>query len=220
MSRSTLNMTDQIFDYLAEVGLRDHPVLAKCRRETGEMEFGMMQISPEQGAFMQMLVRMMGAKRCLEVGVFTGYSSMAVALALPDDGHITSLDVSEEWTTKARTYWDEAGVASKIDLRIKPAAESLSDLIDDGQSGTYDFAFIDADKTGYDTYYEGCLSLLRVGGIIAIDNVLWSGSVADPLITDDDTSALRALNKKIHGDDRVEMGLLPIGDGLMLAQKR
>ena len=220
MSRSTLNMTDSIFDYLAEVGLRDHPVLAKCRSETATMEMGMMQISPEQGAFMQMLVRIMGAKRCLEVGVFTGYSSLAVALALPDDGHVTSLDVSEEWTSKGQAYWKEAGVADKIDLRIAPAADSLAELIKDGQSGSYDFAFIDADKTGYDTYYEGCLTLLRPGGLIAIDNVLWSGSVADPSNTSDDTIALRALNKKVQADSRVDMGLLPVGDGLMLALKR
>lgn len=220
MSRSTLNMTDTLLDYIADVGLRDHPVLAKCRNETATMEMAMMQISPEQGAFMQMLVRIMGAKRCLEIGVFTGYSSLAVALALPEDGHITSLDVSEEWTSKGRAYWEEAGVANKIDLRIAPAANSLSDLIEDGKAGTYDFAFIDADKTGYDTYYELTLTLLRPGGLIAIDNVLWSGSVADPSNMTDDTVALRALNKKIQADSRVDMGLLPVGDGVMLALKR
>lgn len=220
MSRSTLNMTDSLLDYIAEFGVREHPVQARCRQETGELEMAIMQISPEQGAFMQMLVRIMNAKRCIEVGVFTGYSSLSVALALPDDGHITALDVSEEWTAKARGYWKEAGVADKIDLCIAPATESLKTMIGDGEAGTYDFAFIDADKTSYDDYYEACLTLLRSGGLIAIDNVLWSGAVADRDKVDDNTVALRALNEKIHGDNRVDMGLAPIGDGVMLVTKR
>ena len=220
MTRGTITMTEALLDYIAKVGVREHPVLAKCRAETGTMEMAVMQISPEQGAFMQMLTRLVDARRCIEVGVFTGYSSLAVALALPKDGHITALDVSEEWTAKARTYWKEAGMAYKIDLRIAPAAGSLQALIDEGAAGTYDFAFIDADKTGYDHYYEACLTLLRPGGLIAIDNVLWFGAVADPSAQDADTVALRALNEKIHGDERVHMALAPISDGIMLAQKR
>jgi caffeoyl-CoA O-methyltransferase len=215
-----MTMTENVLDYLADVGVREDRVLTKCRTETAEMPNAMMQISPEQGGFMQMLVRLIRAHRCIEVGVFTGYSSLAVALALPGDGHITALDVSEEYTARARKYWKEAGVAEMIDLRIAPAAESLKALIDDGAAGSYDFAFIDADKTGYDTYYEACLELLRPGGLIAIDNVLWSGKVADEAADDADTKALKALNAKVHGDDRVDMTLVPIGDGLMLAQKR
>ncbi len=220
MTRGTITMTESLLGYIAKVGGREHPVLAKCRAETATLEMAVMQISPEQGAFMQMLARLVGARKCIEVGVFTGYSSLAVALALPEDGHITALDVSEEWTNKARSYWKEADMTHKIDLRIAPAADSLKALIDDGAAGTYDFAFIDADKTGYDTYYEMCLELLRPGGLIAIDNVLWFGAVADPAAQDPDTKALRALNEKVHGDERVHMALAPISDGIMLVQKR
>ena len=219
MSRSTLTMTPELLAYLADVGVREDKILAKCRADTAKMEMGMMQISPEQGGFMQMLVRLTHAHRCIEVGVFTGYSSLAVALALPADGHITALDVSEEYTSKAQRYWKDAGIEKMIDLRIAPATESLQELIDDGAVGSYDFAFIDADKTGYDAYYEACLELLRPGGLIAIDNVLWSGNVADPDANDENTAALKALNEKIHGDERVHMTLVPIGDGLLLAQK-
>jgi len=220
MSRNTMTMTENVLDYLAQVGVREDRILTKCRTETAAMPNAIMQISPEQGGFMQMLVRLTRAHRCIEVGVFTGYSSLAVALALPGDGHITALDVSEEYTSRARKYWKEAGVDKMIDLKIAPATESLQALIDDGAAGSFDFAFIDADKTGYDTYYEACLELLRPGGLIAIDNVLWSGKVAEDAADDADTLALKALNQKIHDDDRVEMTLVPIGDGLTLAQKR
>lgn len=219
MSRSTMTMTPDVLDYLTRVGVREDRVLKKCREETAEMDNAMMQISPEQGGFLQMLIRLMRAHRCIEVGVFTGYSSLAVALAMGGDGHVTALDVSEEYTAKAREYWKEAGVDEMIDLKIAPAAESLEALIDDGAAGAYDFAFIDADKTGYDTYYEACLELLRPGGLIAIDNVLWSGRVADDAADDENTKALKALNEKVHEDERVVMTLVPIGDGLMLAQK-
>lgn len=215
-----VEQTQQVLDYLAKTGLRDHPILAKCRKETAALEWAMMQISPEQGAFMQMLTRLTGAMRCIEVGVFTGYSSLAVALALPEDGRIEAFDISEEWTDKARDYWAEAGVAHKIDLAIGPANEGLNRLLEDGKAGQFDFAFIDADKTGYDAYYEACLKLLRPGGLIAIDNVLWSGKVADPEVHDPDTDALRALNEKVQADARVEMALVPLADGIMLAQKR
>lgn len=217
---SALQMTDDLLAYLARVGLRETAVQARCRAETSEMTQARMQISPEQGGFLQMLVRLTGAMRCIEVGVFTGYSSLAVALALPEDGRVTALDVNEDWTAKARGYWQEASVAHKIDLRIAPAQESLEQMIENGEAGHYDFAFIDADKTGYDGYYEACLKLLGHGGLIAIDNVLWSGKVADDSVTDDDTTALRALNEKIHADERVDMALAPLGDGLMLARKR
>lgn len=214
-----MTMSPEVLGYLARVGVREHPVLAKCRAETASMPSAAMQISPEQGGFMQMLVRLIRAHRCIEVGVFTGYSSLAVALALPADGHITALDVSEEFTAKAHRYWKEAGVAEMIELKIAPADETLRTLIDNGAAGSFDFAFIDADKTAYDGYYEACLELLRPGGLIAIDNVLWSGRVADAAADDETTSALKALNEKIHGDDRVHMTLVPIGDGLLLAQK-
>ena len=220
MSRNTMTMTDSVLDYLANVGVREDSILTKCRTETAEMENALMQISPEQGGFMQMLVRLTRAHRCIEVGVFTGYSSLAVALALPADGHITALDVSEEYTSKARKYWKEAGVDHMIDLHIAPATETLQKLIDDGAAGSYDFAFIDADKPGYDAYYEACLELLRPGGLIAIDNVLWSGKVADQNKNDENTLALKALNQKVHDDERVDMTLVPIGDGLTLALKR
>ncbi len=215
-----VEQTDQVVAYLAETGLRDHAALARCRAETAALEWAMMQISPEQGAFMQMLARLINAKRCIEVGVFTGYSSLAVALALPSDGRIEAFDISEEWTSKARAYWADAGVADKINLHIGPAGEGLEALLRDGGEGQYDFAFIDADKTGYDAYYEACLRLLRPGGLIAIDNALWSGKVADPTDQGEDTIALRALNAKIHKDTRVEMALVPLADGIMLVQKR
>lgn len=220
MSRATMTMTDTVLDYLASTGMREHPVQKKCREETSELPMAMMQISPEQGGFMQMLTQLTGAKRCIEVGVFTGYSSLSVALALPKDGHIVALDVSEEWTARAKGYWKDAGVGGMIDLRIAPATESLKAMLDAGEAGSYDFAFIDADKPAYDAYYEACLELLKPGGLIAIDNVLWSGSVTDPAKTDESTMALKALNTKVHGDSRVDMCLVPIGDGLMLARKR
>jgi predicted O-methyltransferase YrrM len=181
---------------------------------------GQMQISPEQGQFMAFLIQLIGAKKALEIGVFTGYSSLAVALALPDDGTLIACDVSEDYTAIARTYWQKAGVDHKIDLRIAPALDTLDDLIAKGEANSFDFAFIDADKSSYDDYYERSLQLVRVGGVIAIDNVLWSGRVADPSDTQKRTRMIRALNTKLHHDHRVTLSLLPVGDGLTLAMKR
>lgn len=179
-----------------------------------------MQISVEQGQFMALLVRLLGAQKTLEVGVFTGYSALCVALALPPDGRVVACDISEAWTAIARRYWDQADVAGKIDLRLGPAMGTLQNLEAQGHGGTFDFAFIDADKENYDRYYESALALVRPGGLVALDNTLWSGLVADPSVRDDDTVALRALNQKLHQDERIDLSLLPVGDGLTLARKR
>ncbi|MFM7448078.1 MAG: class I SAM-dependent methyltransferase, partial [Leptolyngbyaceae cyanobacterium] len=211
---------DALYHYLLENSLREPEILARLRSETAKHPMNMMQISPEQGQFMALLVRLLGARKTLEVGVFTGYSSLVVALALPPDGKLVACDVSEEYTTIARRFWQEAGVADKIDLQIGPAVETLDRLLQQGEAGTFDFAFIDADKSNYDAYYERALHLLRAGGVIAIDNVLWSGDVADPTVQDARTNAIRQLNQKIHQDNRVLISLLPIGDGLTLAMKQ
>lgn len=220
MSNTLTPVDEALIGYLRQVSLRDSDVFHRLRLETQPMEWGRMQISPEQGQFMQLLVRMLGAKKTLEVGVFTGYSSLSVAAALPADGRIIACDVSEEWTSVARRYWAEAGVAHKIDLRLRPAKETLLALIAEGHAGTFDFAFIDADKENYDAYYELSLSLLRSGGLIAVDNVLWHGRVIDPAMNDAETTAIRALNQKLHKDQRVDVSMIPIGDGLYLARKR
>lgn len=220
MSNRTLNLDDTLYQYLWQVSGREPAILSRLREETARHPYARMQISPEQGQFMVLLTELLGARKTLEVGVFTGYSSLAVALALPPDGRVTALDVSEEFTAIARRYWAEAGVADKIDLILGPASESLDRLLAEGQAGSYDFAFIDADKEGYDAYYERSLELLRPGGLVAIDNVLWSGRVADPSDEDPDTRALVALNAKLHLDQRVTLSMLPIGDGLTLARKR
>jgi predicted O-methyltransferase YrrM len=216
VSDRTLQLTDQLVDYVRRVGVREHPVLAGLRAEAAQRPNRSMQIGPEQGAFMALLVRLIGARRILEIGTFTGYSSTAMALALPDDGRITCLDVSEEWTDVARRAWADAGVADRVELRIGPAADSLEALADDA----FDLAFIDADKTGYDTYYEGCLRVVRPGGLILIDNVLQGGRVADRSADDDNAVAVRALNEKIAADERVDHVLLPLADGLTLARVR
>jgi len=213
-------MTDVLTGYLFDHGVRESPAAGALRAETAKLPWAMMQISPEQGALMQMLMRLIGARRTLEVGTFTGYSALVVAEALPSDGCVIACDVSEEWTAIGRRYWAEAGVADRIDLRIRPAIETLDALVAAGESGRFDFAFIDADKSNYDAYYERALTLLRQGGLVGVDNTLWSGAVADPTRTDDDTRAIRALNSKIRNDARVDMVLLPIGDGLTLARKR
>jgi len=221
MSTTTLSLNDALIGYLAENGVREHPVLARCRADTAALgRVSNMQIAPEQGAFMALLARLIGARRVIELGVFTGYSSLAVALALPGDGRIIACDVSEEWTSRAKAYWAEAGQSDKIELRLAPAAETLDRLIAAGEAGRFDMAFIDADKTGYDGYYEQVLRLLRPGGLILIDNVLWSGRVADPKDESADTEALRKLNAKIKSDERVDMVLLPLADGIMMARKR
>jgi predicted O-methyltransferase YrrM len=219
MSNRTLNLDDTLYRYLLDHSLREHPVLASLREVTRLQPSAIMQISPEQGQFMALLVRLIGARRAIEVGVFTGYSALAVALALPPDGHLLACDVSEKFTRVARPFWDEAGVGHKIDLRLAPAIATLDSRLAEGATGEYDFAFIDADKPGYDAYYERCLRLVRPGGLIVLDNMLWGGSVARPA-TDEDTRAIQALNDKLHRDERIDLSLLPVGDGLTLARKR
>lgn len=199
---------------------RESDVAVRLREETAKLPQAGMQIGPDQAAFLALLVRAIGAKRCVEIGTFTGMSALAVACALPDHGKLVCCDISAEWTSIARRYWSEAGVAERIDLRLAPALDTLSDLAVHGGKGTYDFAFIDADKSGYDAYYEACLELLRPGGLVALDNMLWSGKVADASVHDADTDAIRALNAKIHADRRVDATLLTLGDGVMLARKR
>jgi caffeoyl-CoA O-methyltransferase len=219
MSNRTISMTDGLYDYLLRVSLRETPLLARLRQETAAHSRAQMQISPEQGQFMQLLVQLLGARRCIEVGVFTGYSSLAVALALPADGYILACDVSEEFTAVARRYWQEAGIAGKIDLKLAPALDTLDARLKAGEQGRYDFAFIDADKVNYLNYYERILQLLRPGGLVAVDNVLWSGAVIDPKDMSEDTAAIRRFNEVLYADKRVELSLLPLGDGLTLARK-
>ncbi len=220
MSARTITMTDPLYDYLLDVSLRENDIAGTLRAVTAEHPQAAMQISPEQGQFMGVLVRLIGARHCIEVGTFTGYSTLCVALSLPDDGRIVACDVSEEWTAIGRAHWREAGVEGKIDLRIAPALETLDQLLGAGGAGEYDFMFIDADKSNYLHYYERGLKLLRTGGLIAVDNVLWGGSVIDPVKQDDDTNAIRELNRHVKEDSRVDLSMVPIGDGLTLARKR
>lgn len=220
MSSRSAFIPEEIQHYIDSTTLRDLPVLRDLREETAKLPQARMQTGADQVQFLQLLVRLIGARRCIEVGVFTGYSSLGVALALPPDGRIVACDVSEEYTAIARRYWERAGVADKIDLYLAPATQTLDELIRGGEEGRFDFAYIDADKTGYDAYYERCLRLLRPNGVITIDNVLWSGDVVDENSADPDTQALRVLNEKIGRDERVDATLLPIGDGLMVARKR
>ncbi|NER34501.1 MAG: methyltransferase domain-containing protein [Oscillatoria sp. SIO1A7] len=220
MSKKTLGLDDRLLDYLRSVSLRESDVLGQLRSETANHPWANMQIAAEQGQFMALLVQLLGATKTLEIGVFTGYSSLAIALALPPNGKVIACDVSEEYTSIARRYWQAAGVADKIDLRLAPALETLDELIGSGQRGSFDFVFIDADKENYENYYERSLLLLRPGGLIAIDNVLWSGKVADPEIQDANTQAIRNLNEKLHQDERVTLSLVSIADGLTLALKR
>ncbi len=219
MSTKTFTLSDRLYDYLLSVSSREPDVLAQLRAETARHPMAGMQISPEQGQFMALLVQLIRATKTLEIGVFTGYSTLSVALALPADGKVVACDLSQEWTAIARRYWHQAGVDDKINLRLAPALETLDQLLSEGQTNSFDFAFIDADKTNYDHYYEQALQLVRPGGLIAIDNVLWSGQVADPQVQDKSTTALRALNQKLHHDKRIALSLVPIGDGLTLALK-
>jgi predicted O-methyltransferase YrrM len=219
MTNQTLGLPASIADYLRSVSLHEPEILIKLRQETAHQPMSQMQIAPEQGQFMALLVQLMGAKKTLEVGVFTGYSSLSIALALPADGRIIACDISEEYTAIARRYWQAAAVAEKIDLRIAPALETLDHLLETGHAGTFDFAFIDADKGNYDGYYERSLQLIRTGGLIAIDNVLWSGKVADLEVQDNQTIKIREFNQKLHGDSRVQISMVPIADGLTLALK-
>lgn len=220
MSRETLSLDDALSDYVLSVSLREPDVLRRLRAETGAMPNAQMQLAPEQGQLLGLLVKLIGARRTLEVGVFTGYSSLSVALALPPDGTIIACDMNAEWTAIARRYWEAAGVAHKIDLRLAPALETLDGLIADGAAGAFDFAFIDADKERYAAYYERALTLLRPGALIAFDNVLQNGRVADPEAQGANVRAIRALNASLHNDPRIDPSLLPIGDGLTLARKR
>ncbi len=206
-------------DYLRTVVARESPLLARLRAETSKLPYGGMQIGADQGVFLAFLVRLIGARNAIEIGTFTGYSALSVASALAPGGRLVCCDVSEEWTAIARRYWAEAGVADRIDLHLRPAGETLAELLRKDAPGSFDFAFIDADKTAYDAYYEACLTLLRAGGLIAIDNVLWSGTVADPANQELDTVALRELTVKIRDDRRVDACLVSLGDGVMLARK-
>ena len=219
MSRN-IQLTDTLYQYVLDHSVREPAVLRELHEETAKLPMAGMQIGADQGQLMALLVKLIGAKRCLEVGVFTGYSSLAVALALPPDGKIIACDVSEEWTAIARRYWKKAGVDGKIDLRLGPAVATLDGLIEKGEAGRFDFAFIDADKGNYLAYYERCLKLMKQGGLIAVDNTLWSGDVANPGNQKPDTVSLRAFNDALHKDERVDIALLPIGDGLTLARKR
>jgi len=220
MSNRTLQMTDRLYGYLLDVSVREPDVMRRLRERTASHPGAQMQIAPEQGQLMALLVELIGARQTLEVGTFTGYSALAVARALPANGRVVACDISEEYTAIGRPFWEEAGVADRIDLRIGPALDSLAALAREEPAGSFDFAFIDADKTNYAGYFEACLTLLRPGGLVAVDNVLWSGSVADPAMDDDDTVALRSFNAALSKDERVSISLVPIGDGLTLARKR
>jgi caffeoyl-CoA O-methyltransferase len=221
MSRETLELTPNLYDYFQETTLREPENLKRLREKTHKMgQVGRMQICPEQGQFMALLVELMGAKNLLEVGTFTGYSALACALALPEDGKLLACDTNPEWTKMAQQAWEEAGIAHKIELRLAPATETLSALLEQGKAGSFDMSFIDADKKNYDDYYELCLKLLRNGGLLLVDNVLWGGAVVDPEIQDENTVAIRALNEKMLRDERITFSMLPIGDGLSLARKR
>lgn len=219
MSSRSLNLDDRLYCYFQGISLREPDILRRLREETARLPMAVMQISPEQGQFMAFLVRALGARHCLEVGTFTGYSALACALALPADGELVALDVSEEWTRVARRYWDEAGMASRIRLQLGPAGESMRRLRREGSDGGFDFIFIDADKCGYADYVEQGFHLLRPGGLIAIDNVLWGGLVADPDVSDLETVALRDLNASLQNDGRFDLSMVPIGDGLTLLRK-
>ena len=220
MSKRTLNLTEPLYEYLLSVSLRETDVMKALREETRRLPMAMMQISPEQGQFMRLLIKLMGAQRAIEVGTFTGYSALAVASALPNDGKLICCDIDRDWTSIARRYWRKAGVDHKIDLHLAPALETLQGLVESGQQGRIDFAFIDADKENYLKYYEQCLTLIRPGGLIAIDNTLWDGDVINQSNQTPETVAIRAFNQAIAKDARVEISLLPIADGLTLARKR
>ena len=220
MSSDTLQLTAQLYEYLHKVSLREPEILQQCREETAKHPRAAMQISPEQGQFMSMLVKLLDVRKVIEIGVFTGYSSTAMALAMAEDGHIDACDIDEDFTAIARKYWAAAEVESKIELHLAPALDSIDRFKESGKSNTYDLAFIDADKANYIHYYEGCLDLIRPGGVVLVDNVLWDGYVADPTYDDPDTEGIRKLNLHLHQDERVDISMLPVGDGLTLARKR
>jgi predicted O-methyltransferase YrrM len=219
MANQTLGLEPHLYQYFQSVSLRENDILKQLREETAKQPMSQMQIAPEQGQFMALLVTILGAKKTIDLGVFTGYSALVVALALPDDGKVIACDINEETTAIARQYWQQAGVSQKIDLQLRPALETLDQLLEEGQGDSFDFIFIDADKGNYDNYYERALQLVRPGGIIAVDNVLWSGRVADVLIQDNRTKKIREFNQKLHQDRRIMLSLVPIADGLTLALK-
>ena len=220
MSNATLGLPEELHTYLLDVGVREPDLLRQLRAETAAMPEHDMQIAPEQGALMALLVELTGARRCLEVGTFTGYSSLSVALALPADGRLVCIDLSREWTDVARRYWAQAGVADKIELRLGSALDTLDAMVAEGQAGTFDFAFLDADKDNYPAYADRMLTLLRQGGLLAIDNVFWGGEVADPEVDNDSVRGIRTLNATLAADERVTLAMVPIADGLTLARKR
>jgi len=220
MANRTLNLNTKLYDYVLDVGLREPEILARLREATEQEEMSVMRSAPEQGQFMAMLLKLTGAKRVLEIGTYTGYATLWMALALPEDGGIVTCDVSERWTSVAHGFWKEAGVSERIRLELRPALETLDGMLAAGEQGSFDFAFIDADKVNYDAYYEACLKLVRPGGLICVDNVLWGGSVSDPDKQDESAEAIRAFNRKLRDDDRIELSMLPIADGLTLALKR
>jgi caffeoyl-CoA O-methyltransferase len=220
MSTRSIGLSEALHQYMLDVSLRESEVMRRLRDETAEHPKSEMQIAPEQGQFMQLLVRMLDARKTLEIGTFTGYSALAVAEALPEDGRVVACDISEEYTRIARRYWKEAGVDDTIDLRIAPALDTLDALLDDGQAGTFEFAFIDADKQQYDAYYERSLQLLRSGGLVVLDNVFRDGRVADPDIDNESVRAIQRLNQKLHTDERIHLSMIPVADGLTLALKK
>jgi predicted O-methyltransferase YrrM len=220
MSNRTIAVDDRLHRFLLAHSVRETPLMAELREATAGHEWARMQIGPEQGQFMALLVELLGARRIIEIGTFTGYSALCMAQAMPADGRLICCDVSEEWTAIGIPFWERAGVRERIDLRVAPALETLDALIESGAAGSFDIAFVDADKTNYANYYERCLQLLRPGGLLMFDNTLWDGRVADPAEQEPDTLALRALNDLLHDDQRVSLSLVPIGDGLTLARKR
>ncbi len=220
MASSTLFLNQPIYDYLCSVSVRESELFSALRKETAQLEMAVMQITPEQGQFMTLLTRLIGARRAIEIGTFTGYSALSITIGLPDDGKLIACDISDEWTRIGKPYWQQAGQADKIDLRLAPALKTLDDLLSSGQAEAFDLAFIDADKVNYLNYYERCFRLLRPGGLIMVDNVLWGGSVVDETNQNPDTCAIREFNQFVHQDARVEISLVPIGDGLTLVRKK
>ncbi|MCF6148781.1 MAG: methyltransferase domain-containing protein [Candidatus Kuenenia sp.] len=220
MANRTLFLTNELYKYMISSSVREPDILRQLRRETSHDQMSAMQISPEQGQFMAFLLKLQKATKAIEIGVYTGYSSLCIALALPPDGKLVACDINKEWTSVAQRYWEKAGVSKKIDLHLAPGIETLNHLISNGNANTYDFIFIDADKKNYDIYYERAINLLRPGGIIVIDNVFWLGKVTDHKIIDDETNAIQRLNKKLHNDERIDLSMIPVGDGLTLAMKR
>jgi predicted O-methyltransferase YrrM len=220
MSNRTLTIDERIYDYLLSISVKEPALLGRLREETAQDPLANMQIAPEQGRFMALLVELLGVRHAIEIGTYTGYSALCIAMAMPSDGHLICCDTSEQWTAVARRYFVEASVADRIELKIAPALTTLDDLLAKGQMGAFDFAFIDADKENYENYFERCLALARPGGLIAVDNTLWGGSVADPENQEPSTQAIRRFNEKLYNDERVSLSLVPIGDGLTLARKK